>query len=154
MDVKILLPFVEAITSVFPQFGFASISRNGLKMTKGTVVSKGVTVNISLIGMLAGSIVYNIDYESAKKIASHMMMGMPVNDFDDMAKSAVSELGNLLAANAAIALEKVGVKIDISPPNTLIGSDFVAQDDTKGIVVDMKIDDVFIEVNMLISSAV
>ena len=152
MDAKILSPFVEAVASVLPQMGFQSISRSGLKMTKGTVQSNGVLVNIGLIGMLSGNVIYNINSDSAKNIASKMMMGMPVEQFDAMAQSAICELGNLLAANAAIALEGQGVQIDISPPTLIIGDSFVATDqDTKNIVVGMNIDDNIVEVNMMIA---
>ena len=120
-------------------------------MTKGIVQSNGVLVNIGLIGMLSGNVLYNIHSDSAKKIASKMMMGMPVNELDAMAQSAIGELGNLLAANAAIALEGLGVQIDISPPTLIIGDSFVATNqETKNIVVGMNIDDCNIEVNMLI----
>jgi chemotaxis protein CheX len=151
MDVKILLPFVEAIANVLPQLGFQSIARSGLKMTKGIVNSNGVLVSINLVGMLAGHVIYNITVDSAKSIASHMMMGMPVDDLNPMARSAVCELGNMLAANAAISLEGGGVQIDISPPKLIIGEPFTADNaDTKGIVVEMQADNCKIEVNMLI----
>lgn len=152
MDVKFLLPFVEAIANVLPQLGFQSVSKSGLKMTKGVVNSQGVIVNIGLIGMLSGNVIYNISYESAKQVASKMMMGMPVPEFDAMAQSAVSELGNMLAANAAIALEGLGVQIDISPPTLIVGDSFVSPDsNAQNIVVDMKVDgNISIEVNMLI----
>lgn len=151
MDVKNLAPFVEAVASVLPQLGFQSISRSGLKMTKGRVQSSGVLVNIGLIGMLSGNVIYNISTESAKNIASKMMMGMPVTEFDGMAQSAIGELGNLLAANAAISLESIGVQIDISPPTLIVGESFISTDpNSKNIVVEMQIDNCTIEVNMLI----
>ncbi len=155
MDVKVLSPFVEAIANVMPKLGFESVSRSGLRMSKGTVKSNGVIVNIGLIGMLQGNILYNISIESAKKIASKMMMGMPVNDFDEIAKSAISELGNMLAANAAIALEAKGVQIDISPPTLFTGdSNVTTNTDVKNIIVEMQIDDSKIEVNMMIGATV
>ena len=152
MDVKILLPFVEAIANVMPQLGFQSVSKSGLKMTKGIVNTQGVIVNIGLIGMLSGNVLYNISYDSAKSVASQMMMGMPVAEFDAMAQSAVSELGNMLAANAAIALEGMGVQIDISPPTLIVGESFNAPNpNAQNIVVEMKVDGkISIEVNMLI----
>ena len=151
MDVKILLPFVEAIANVMPQLGFESVSRGGLKLTKGSINSNGVLVNIGLIGMLEGNVLYNINYDAAKNIASKMMMGMAVPEFDSIAQSAVCELGNMLAANAAIALEGQGVQIDISPPTLVVGlSEVPLREDAKNIVVGMQVDNNLIEVNMLI----
>ena len=37
---------------------------------------------------------------TAKDIASRMMMGMPVVELDAMARSALSELGNMMMGNA------------------------------------------------------
>lgn len=38
-----------------------------------------------------------------------MMMGMPVIEFDDMAQSALSELSNMLTANAATSFAEMGI---------------------------------------------
>ncbi len=56
---------------------------------------------VGIVGDIKGNIVYSIDSEDALKIASTMMMGMEINVLDDMAKSAISELTNMLTANAA-----------------------------------------------------
>jgi chemotaxis protein CheX len=41
-----------------------------------------------------------INQATAKKIASIMMTGRPVETLDDMAQSAISELANMISANA------------------------------------------------------
>jgi chemotaxis protein CheX len=58
----------------------------------------------------------------AKSIASGMMMGMPVNEIDEMAKSALSELGNMIMGNSATLLFNQGIKIDITPPSLVKGT--------------------------------
>ena len=58
----------------------------------------------------------------AKDVASRMMMGMPVAEIDDMAKSALSELGNMIMGNAATLLANNDLKIDITPPTLGMGS--------------------------------
>jgi len=50
------------------------------------------------------------------------MMGMPVNEIDEMAKSALSELGNMIMGNSATLLFNKGVKIDITPPSLVKGT--------------------------------
>ena len=40
----------------------------------------------------------------ATTLCASMMMGMPVAEIDDMAKSALSELGNMIMGNAATLL--------------------------------------------------
>ncbi len=43
-------------------------------------------------------------------------MGMPVTELDDMATSAISELGNMIMGNAATIFSTKGIVIDITPP--------------------------------------
>jgi chemotaxis protein CheX len=62
-----------------------------------------------------------MDDAVALKVAS-TMMGMPVESFDEMAQSAVSELGNMLAANACTEFAAGGVKADVSTPTLMYGS--------------------------------
>jgi chemotaxis protein CheX len=49
-----------------------------------------------------------------------MMGRMPVESLDAMAKSALGELGNLLAASAVLKLNNP-VPIQISPPTVVLG---------------------------------
>ena len=87
--------------------------------------------------------------ETAKKIASTMMMGMPVPEMDEMAQSAISELTNMVTGNAATNFEKDGLKVDISPPTLIVGSDFKAKvSSSKFIVVEMIVDSLTIELNI------
>jgi chemotaxis protein CheX len=53
-----------------------------------------------------------------------MMMGMPVENLDEMAQSALSELSNMLTANAATNLTAMGYEVDISTPSLTVGQDF------------------------------
>ena len=57
-----------------------------------------------------------------KFIASTMMMGMPVADFDEMAQSAISAMSNMLTATAATNLASLGREVDISTPSLTVGA--------------------------------
>ena len=49
------------------------------------------------------------------------MGGMTVDTFDDMAKSAISELGNMIIGNTATILSTRGISVEITPPSLLVG---------------------------------
>jgi chemotaxis protein CheX len=49
-------------------------------------------------------------------------MGMPVAELDEMAKSAISELTNMILGNTATIFYNNGVAVDITPPSLLMGS--------------------------------
>ncbi len=123
MDIKVINPLILAFTEVLPKIGFQSIERKGLSLVGPTLNYNGVLVNISLVGSLKGSILIGMSEESAKIFASKMMMGMPVTNFDPMAQSAISEMGNMVCANTCTQFSKVGIHgLDISPPALLIGN--------------------------------
>ena len=50
-----------------------------------------------------------------------MMMGMPVNDLDEVSKSAISEAANMILGNAATILFSKVIKVDITPPSIMMG---------------------------------
>lgn len=121
MDVKYVNPFAESFETVMPQLGFDTIQRGNLSVKGPELSYSGVIIIVGLVGAVKGNAVYYIDTEEAKKIASTMMMGMPVDTFDDMARSAISELTNMLTANAATNLFNEGIEVDISTPTLLYG---------------------------------
>ena len=124
MDVKLVNPFIDAFTTVLPQMGFPTPQRTGMTVNQQNAVSQGVAVIVGFTKEIRGNVVYNMSEDTAKFIASTMMMGMPVESFDEMAQSAISEMSNMLTANAATNLTALGLEVDISTPSLTVGSDF------------------------------
>ncbi|MCR5175321.1 MAG: chemotaxis protein CheX [Anaerovibrio sp.] len=123
MDVKLVNPFIDAFTTVLPQMGFSEPKRTGMSVKEQNAKSLGVAVIVGFTKEIRGSVVYNMTEETAKFIASTMMMGMPVAAFDEMAQSAISEMSNMLTANAATNLTALGLEVDISTPSLTVGAD-------------------------------
>ena len=154
MDVKQMAPFVDALANIMPQLGFQEVRRGALRLAEDKLTSKGVMVVIGLTEMLRGNIVYNFTTDTARAIASTMMMGMPVPELDDMAQSAISELGNMLAANAGILLEGQGVSMNISPPTLIVGEAVQARmGASQRLVVEMMVDNNLEEVDIAVETA-
>ena len=124
MDVKLVNPFIDAFSTVLPQMGFGAPTRTGMSVKEKSATSLGVAVIVGFTKEIRGSVVYNMSEETAKYIASTMMMGMPVESFDEMAQSAISEMSNMLTANAATNLTALGLEVDISTPSLTVGADF------------------------------
>lgn len=149
MNVKYMDPFIASFSSVMPQLGFENIRTGEIIDKEKEVVGTGVIVILGIVGELRGNVVYNIDIETAKQIASTMMMGMPIEEFDDMAKSALSELTNMLTATAATAFSDMGVTVDISTPTMLQGENMAVKMSASHIMcVTMFADDMPIEINV------
>ena len=136
MDVNYINPVLESFNIILPQLGLNDIKKNGISVKGKYIKSKGVVIIIGIIGDVKGNIIYGMSVDTAKKIASIMMMGTPVDIFDELPQSAISELVNMLTANVVMNFSKDNINIDISTP-TLIEGDFTASsnaEDRKSVV--------------------
>lgn len=148
MNAKNINAILGAFSNVMPQLGLSDINKKDVKLIDKHVDSKGVVIIIGFIGDVKGNLIYNLSLDNAKKIASAMMMGMDVGDFNEMAQSAVSELTNMLTANAAMNFAKDNINVDISTPTLIVG-EFQANAYTdKVIAVLLDINGIEIEVNI------
>ena len=149
MDVKNINPFVESFFSIMPQLGFSEVRKGQLSLKDKDLVCSGVIMIVGIVGGIKGNVAYSLDIESAKQIASKMMMGMPVEEFGEMEKSALSELSNMLTANAVTLFSGIGVLIDISTPTLLQGENIdlkIGSD--KILCIQLFADDIPIEINI------
>ncbi|WP_315069032.1 chemotaxis protein CheX [uncultured Clostridium sp.] len=148
MDVNYINPILNAFTNVIPQLGLSNVEKKGMSLKGRFIESPGVVIILGIIGDIKGNIIYGLSIEDAKKIASTMMMGMPVNEFDELAQSAISELTNMLTANVATNFSQDNIMINISTP-TLVHGKFTANASSdKVICVTMGVGDMNIEVNI------
>jgi len=121
MDVNHINPILAAFAEILPQIGFQKVEKKNISLVGSTFDYDGVIVNLAVVGTVKGVIMIGMDIDSAKRFASAMMMGMEVTDFDSLAQSAVSEMGNMVCANACTQFSKVGIDgLDISPPTIMI----------------------------------
>ena len=152
MDVKHINPFIQAFFNIMPQVGFSDIKKQGITV-ENNIKSKGIIINLGIVGDVKGNVAYIMDMESGKKIASKMMMGFPVNELDDMAQSAISELTNMLTANASINLSNIGVNINISTPTLMYGENIQIKMNTEKVLnVKLTADDIPIDVNIALQN--
>ncbi len=151
MDVNIINPILAAFSEILPQIGFQKIEKKKISLVGSTFAYNGVLVNLAVIGAIKGVIMIGMDLDSAKRFASKMMMGMQVTEFDALAQSAVSEMGNMVCANACTQYSKIDIGgLDISPPTLMIGQGGQATLPVpKTIIIHFLIDDM-IEVNVYV----
>lgn len=121
MDVNLINPILVAFADILPQIGFQKIEKKNISLLGSTFNYDGVLINLAVVGSIKGVILIGMDLDAAKRFASKMMMGMEVPVFDDLAQSAVSEMGNMVCANACTQFSKMGLEgLDISPPTIMI----------------------------------
>jgi chemotaxis protein CheX len=148
MDVNYINPILSSFASVLPQLGLPSVEKKGISLKGRFIESPGVVIIVGIIGDIKGNVIYGLSLEDAKKIASTMMMGMPVEQFDELAQSAISELTNMLTATVATNFSKEDISINISTP-TLVHGNFTANASSDKVVcVEMSVGEMTIYVNI------
>ena len=123
-------PFLMSARSVMQtvcgiEVKFGKIEKSDFKLDGDPML-----IMLGITGELSGQACFVMSIDIAKKIASKMMMGMPVEEFDDMARSAISELGNMVMGNAATILSNNNVLIDITPPTIITGTTSIQSPDS------------------------
>lgn len=138
ISVDIINPFLMAATSIMKDICQTEM-KIGKPYVKTTEFDKeSVAIMIGITGEMKGQVIMAFTYEDALLVASKMMMGMPVAELDDMATSAISELGNMIMGNAATIFSTKGIVIDITPPTLCRGSMTITQTYAKNICVPIQ----------------
>lgn len=102
-----------------------------------TEIENAVAVYLNLIGQLQGYVLIRFSIENAKTMASTMMMGMPIETIDDMAVSALSELGNMIMGGASTNLAASNIITDISTPTLIQGTVQLKQSDLDPVSIPL-----------------
>lgn len=152
MDVKYINPFLDALVNVMPQLGINNIKKSKVSIRGKSINSPGVLIIIGIVGDLRGNVIYGTTIENAKKIASLMMMGAPVKELNEIAQSAISELSNMITANASTLFSEEGINIDISTPTLMYGSFKATASAEKVLCIEMLVNDLPFEVNISIEN--
>jgi chemotaxis protein CheX len=125
MEVAYINPFIEAVTVILRMTTNMEVTRGTPSLDKGNFHAPEVCVSLGIVGDKQGHVVYGISMETALNIAGRMMGGVEVKELDDLAKSAIAELGNMITGNASSRFEKMAINLDISPPTVMVGQKLV-----------------------------
>lgn len=120
MNVKFLNPFVSSAYDILSLEMKETIQRGDLRLDSGAYKTDDVTVIISLVGAVDGSVFYSMSKEVAVGLAS-ILMGEKFEALDRLAQSGVAELGNVITGQASMKLAEAGYESNISTPSLIIG---------------------------------
>ncbi|NPV87574.1 MAG: chemotaxis protein CheX [Anaerolineae bacterium] len=138
MNVKYLIPFVEAAYEVLQAEANVQMQRGQLALDKGAYITDEITVILSLVGDVLGMVFYSMSEETALKIVSGVL-GEELKEMDALAQSGVAELGNVITGRASVKLSHTGFESTISPPTLMIGKGaLISTLDIPRLVVPLK----------------
>ncbi len=121
MKAQFINPFVASVIEVLKTECNVNVKRNGkLTLTNDAATPMDVTALIGVTGNLKGVALYSMGRETALAFFS-TMLGEEATDFDDLARSAIGELGNMITGRSAMLLEEAGYSCDLTPPSIIEG---------------------------------
>jgi chemotaxis protein CheX len=120
MNVKYLNPFVSSAHETLSLEIHETVERGDLRLENGSYVTDDVTVIISLIGAVDGTVFYSMSRETARQLAS-ALMGERFETLDKLAQSGIAELANVMTGRASMKLAESGYESNISTPSLIIG---------------------------------
>ncbi|MDD3704829.1 MAG: chemotaxis protein CheX [Clostridiaceae bacterium] len=131
MNVEYINPFISVSVNLMKMVCNVTAERGKIFIKDSTFSSDNVVIIIGVAGEIKGQVFFSMNNSTACNIASAMMFGMEVKELDDMAKSAIAELGNMIMGNVSTEFFNNGIKIDITPPTILVGKEMAVS--TKGL---------------------
>jgi len=119
MNVEYINPFIEASQSVIMMMTGSKPELGKVYIRQTPYESDNIVVIVGLTGNIRGQVIMALGAKAAIKIASAMMGGMEVTELDDMSRSAIAELANMIMGNSATLLSGKGLRVEITPPSLL-----------------------------------
>lgn len=121
MKAEYINPFIKASTEVLRTIVNVEFKTGAPYLKQSPLAPDNVMILVGITGEIRGQVTLSMKKQVAMDVASSMMMGMPVTELDEMSKSALSELGNMIMGNTATLLFNNGINIDITPPTLMMG---------------------------------
>ncbi|WML35705.1 chemotaxis protein CheX [Clostridium sp. OS1-26] len=155
MKVEYIEPFIQASQNILLQIVNEEAVQGKLFLKDSTFHGDNVIIIIGIAGDVRGQVIFNLSQKSACSVVSKMMCGMPVSSLDDMAKSAICELANMISGNAATLFSEQKINLDITPPTIMIGDNIeISTTKSQSICVPLFIQDDFsFEINVSLSES-
>ena len=155
MRVEYINPFVEAAFNVLKEVLQTDVKRGDLFLKSTTMQIQGVAALVGLAGDVEGRVLFDMTKNTALAIASGMNME-EMKVLDDMVKATITELANMITAQAVTKLHDLGFKFDLTPPALFTGDNMEISNnlDVEALIVPMEIGpggkDGKVEINVVI----
>ena len=115
MKMELIQPFINAADAVLAQGLQSPMSIGNLSMEQEAYRRKGVAALVAITGDIEGRIVFDLDPQTAVRVASHFA-GAELPESDDLVRETVCELANQVTGNAVTALNDQGFHFRVHPP--------------------------------------
>ncbi|MDE6853359.1 MAG: chemotaxis protein CheX [Lachnospiraceae bacterium] len=123
MKAEHINPFIISVSKIMKDMCMLDLKIGKPSMRQVAYAGDASLIKLGLVGALTGEVLLNFDHQTALGVVSKMMM-TPVDTIDAIGESAISELGNMIAGNAATVFANNNILIDITTPSYCLGSGY------------------------------
>jgi chemotaxis protein CheX len=128
LNAQVINKFTGALSEVLSTYFSVNIAKVGAPAAiPQQSALEPVTVLLEFTGDLVGHFVIGYTPETALNIARAMMMNPEHPELDEMSKSALSELGNMIGGMSSTGLTELGLACDLAPPLLIMGTNITVQ---------------------------
>lgn len=150
VNVEHINPFLMASTKILKDMLFIDAKIGKPYIKNPAFFSDTLIILIGFTGEMKGQAMIAFENSVACDIASKMIM-MPITEMDELARSAISELGNMIMGNTATIFSTKGIAIDITPPTVGTGTISFTTNYASNICIPLEYEDnKIIEINIAI----
>jgi chemotaxis protein CheX len=133
MKAKILNPFLDATVSIIKEVSDISPKRGSIELKKNSVLLTGIAAIVGITGDLGGRVLIDFEVPTALKIASIMNME-EFTEINDLVRSTIQELANMISGRAITTLNNMGFTLDITPPTICEGKDTIISNTNLNVI--------------------
>ena len=141
MRVEYINPFVEGAFSVLKDVLIGTeVKRGDLYLKSSSMQIQGVAALVGLAGDVEGRVLFDMTKDTALAVASGMN-GEEMKVVDDMVKATITELANMITAQAVTKLHDLGFKFDLTPPALFTGDNMEISNnlEVEALIVPMEV---------------
>ncbi|MDC7225676.1 MAG: chemotaxis protein CheX [Spirochaetales bacterium] len=150
MRVEYINPFVEAAFNILKEVVDSDIKRGELYLKSTSQPVLGVAAIVGLAGDVEGRVLFDMNEATALAIAGQMN-GEELSAFDDLAKATITELANMITAQAVTKLHELGFTFDLTPPAIFTGENMEVTDaGVEALIVPIELSQGKMEINVAV----
>jgi len=150
MRVEYINPFVEAAFNILKEVVDSDIKRGELYLKSTSQPVLGVAAIVGLAGDVEGRVLFDMNQNTALGIAGQMN-GEELTEFDDLAKATITELANMITAQAVTKLHELGFTFDLTPPAIFTGDNMEVSDSgVEALIVPIELSQGKMEINVAV----
>lgn len=150
MRVEYINPFVESAYNVLKEVLSCNVTRGELYLKSTSMPVLGVAAIVGLAGDVEGRVLFDMSKDTAIAIAS-VMNSEEMKELDELGKATITELANMITAQAVTKLHDLGFKFDLTPPAIFTGDNMeVSTSEVEALIVPMQVPYGKVEINVAI----